>query len=147
MPRRKKKIHWLKKKLHPMLSYAFLLGLGAVAISSTAQTVGTETVAASAPNLPAVRAEASSPAPQRDLSSLKASAAEFADQLSIIKGQIAELQSYGRVPPAALMDAIGEGEQLADVIAKAQSLTDIGESDPATKLQQIGRRISQNAKF
>lgn len=147
MSRRKKKTHWIKKKLHPMMSYAFLIGLGAVAISSTAQTLGTETEVGLTPTDQYVAASAKPPAPPQDLASLKASAAEFSEQLSIIKGQIKELESYGRVPPAALMDAIGEGEQLADVIAKAPDLAAIGEGDPAAKLQQIGRRISQNAKF
>jgi hypothetical protein len=36
---------------------------------------------------------------------------------------------------------------LADAIAQAQTLADIGETDPAAKLRTIGAAIAANAKF
>ena len=143
-----------KKKLHPFVGYAFLIGAGAIGITSASPlvvpketaaipitTVGHEiSVPATTPNV----TPNDSPA---DLASLKTSAAQFADQLKIIKTQIDQLNTLGRTPPAALTDAVGQGEQLAHVIAAAQKMSDIGETDPAGKLQAIGAAIAENAKF
>jgi hypothetical protein len=142
----------LKKKLHPFLGYAFLFGLSAVALSSTARLVGPELdnftppSAAVAPQPPTITPPKPETWPQ-DLESLKASARQFAAQLAVIKSQVAELEKYGRQPPQALMDAIGEGEQLTAVISRANTLEQIGNFDAAAKLQAIGSEISANSRF
>jgi hypothetical protein len=82
-----------------------------------------------------------------DLSALKTAASAFAVQLEMIKTQVAELEQYGRIPPTALMDAIGQGDQLTATIASANTLADLGETDPAGKLQKIGATIAANSKF
>jgi hypothetical protein len=45
------------------------------------------------------------------------------------------------------MDAISQGDRLVSSIISAQTLGDIGESDPAAKLQSIGAAIAANSKF
>jgi hypothetical protein len=147
MKKKKKTGAILKKRLHPILSYAVLFGVGAVAVSSTGSIVGADTestvpVAIVAPTPAAAKAPATA-----DVAALKTSATEFASQLSIIKSQVAELQKYGRTPSPALTDAIGQGEQLVVIIEQAQTLTDIGDFDAAVKLQSIGAAIAANSKF
>ena len=136
----------LKKKLHPLLSYAVLFGIGAIAVSTTGSVVGVRT--AEPPTVPVAAAiPAKQPLPAADLTHLQAAALDFSAQLSVIKSQIAELEKYGRTPSAALLDAIGQGDQLTAVIAQANTLADIGEPDAAAKLQAIGSKIAANSKF
>jgi len=137
----------LKKRLHPFLSYAALLGIGAIAVSSTGSLVGANTENKVTVPVVAPVSALAKPAAPTDLAALKASATEFAAQLSIIKNQVAELEKYGRSPAPALMDAIGQGDQLVAIIEQAQTLNDIGEPNPASKLQSIGAAIAANSKF
>jgi len=137
----------LKKSLHPFLSYAVMLGVGAIAVSSTGSIVGANTENTIVAPVVAMRAAPAKPAAPTDIAELKASATEFAAQLSIIKSQIAELEKYGHTPSPTLMDAIGQGDQLVSSIISAQTFGDIGESDPAAKLQSIGAAIAANSKF
>lgn len=135
----------MKQSLHPLLSYAVLFGVGAIAVSSTGSIAGTD-IEAPAADPVIVHAQIKTPAPA-DLAKLKASASEFAAQLAIIKGQVAELETYGRNPDPALKEAIGQGEQFASMIMQAQTLDEIGVDDPAAKLQSIGAAIAANSKF
>jgi len=143
--KRKKPQTLLKRKLHPLLSYAVLFGVGAIAVSSTGANVGanSETTAP----VPAVSRAPAKPVASADLNELKAAAVEFASQLSVIKSQVAELEKYGRTPSPALMNAISEGDQLVAAIAQAKTLNDIGDFDAAAKLQSIGAAIAANSKF
>jgi hypothetical protein len=135
----------MKRSLHPLLSYAVLFGVGAIAVSSTGSIAGTNTEEA-APVPVAVHVQTQTVAPV-DLAKLKASAFEFSAQLAIIKGQVAELEKYGRNPDPALKEAIGQGEQFASMIMQAQTPGEIGVDDPAAKLQSIGAAIAANSKF
>jgi hypothetical protein len=147
MKKKKKIALILKKKLHPFLSYATLIGVGAIAVSSTGSLVGVNTE--NTVIMPIVAAETAplkSTTPE-NLVALKTSATEFASQLSIIKSQIGELEKYGHNPPPALIDAIDQGDQLVATIEQAQTLKDIGDFDAASRLQSIGAAIAANSKF
>jgi hypothetical protein len=90
--KRKTGIHiLLRRKLHPFLSYAVMLGVGAIAVSSTGSIVGANTENTIVAPVAVARAAPAKPAAPTDMAELKASATEFAAQLSIIKSQIAEL--------------------------------------------------------
>jgi hypothetical protein len=141
----------LKKKLHPLISYAFLVGVGAIAVSGTASIAGTGLTDLVEPGLALqTRPSAVLPAHEewpQDMASLKASAAEFSIQLAAIKSLVAELERLGRAPTDELLEAIGQGEQLVTVIAQANTLAEIGNFNAAMRLVEIGRVISENAKF
>ncbi len=137
----------LKKHLHPFLSYAALLGVGAIAVSTTGSLAGANTETAAVPAIVAPAHHAAKPATADDLDKLKTAAAEFAAQLSVIKSQVAELEKYGRVPPPALMSAIDQGDQLVASIVNAQTMAEINDPSPATSLQAIGSSIAANSKF
>ena len=145
--KRKKPQTLLKKKLHPLLSYAALLGVGAIAVSSTGSITGANTENAVIMPIVAPETAPTKPAAPADLAALKASATEFATQLTIIKSQVSELEKYGRTPSPALTNAIAQGDRLVGAIEQAQTLTDINEPDAATKLQSIGAAIAANSKF
>jgi len=150
--KKKKTLSALKKKIHPFISYAFLFGVGAVAISGTAAYVGPELDNYQpAPTANVLTTGANQNLPKNDwpddIATLKENSRQFSEQLSIIKNQIDELKKYGRIPPAELMNAIGEGEQLTAIIAKALSYEEIGDFNPAIKLQSIGRRVREYSKF
>jgi len=138
----------LKKRLSPFLSYAALIGVGAIAVSATGTLVGNDTGALPPPDVvaPAHHVTKLAAAPV-DLDKLKIAAGEFATQLSIIKLQVAELEKYGRVPSPALMQAIDNGDRLVASIVAAQTPSDIDEPDPAAALQTIGAAIAANSKF
>ena len=146
--KKKKSVHTLlKKRLHPLLSYAVLFGVGAVAVSSTGSFAGANTEKAIL--IPAVAPAhvAAAPAVPADLDKLKAAATEFATQLSIIRSQVAELEKYGRTPPPALMNALDQGDRLVANINAARTLSDVKDPDPAAKLQSIGAAIAAGSKF
>jgi len=146
--KKKKSVHtFLKQRLHPFISYAALLGVGAIAISSSGSLVGANTENTIVAPIAATQTTSAKPATPTNLVALKASATEFAAQLTIIKSQVAELEKYGRSPAPALMDAIGQGDQMVAIIEQAQTLNDIGEPNPAAKLQSIGAAIAANSKF
>jgi hypothetical protein len=147
MPKKKRVLTVLKQRLHPFLSYAALLGVGAIAVSATGSLAGANTETAASPAAAAAIHRAAKPAAPADLAKLKAAATEFAAQLSVIKSQVAELEKYGRVPPAALMGAIDQGDRLVASIVNAQTLSDIGDPAPAATLQTIGAVIAGNSKF
>jgi len=146
MPKKKSVHSLLKKRLHPFLSYAALLGVGAIAVSTTGSLAGANTESA-APAIVASVRHAAKPVAAADLDKLKTAAAEFAAQLSVIKSQVAELEKYGRVPPPALMSAIEQGDRLVASIAAAQTFNEINDPNAAATLQSIGSTIAANSKF
>ncbi len=154
MKRKKSARSIFKKKLHPFVGYAFLIGAGAIGITSASPLMTPKDRATIAPLVapanettpPTIPTAVKNDLPN-DFESLKEAAAQFASQLKIIKAQVAQLNALGRTPPSALTDAIGQGEQLTGVIAAAQKMSDIGETDPALKLQTIGSNIAANSRF
>ena len=75
-------------------------------------------------------------------------AAQFADQLQIIKSQVAELERYGRIARLPSLRTLWQGEQLTATIVAAATFADIGEDDPAGKLGRLIRgNDPANSKF
>lgn len=135
----------LKKRIHPVLGYAFLFGAGILSIN---QTMVVAKPAELQPTTPVpVQVSLSPVYAPADLPTLKAAAKEFAVELVAIKTSAALLEKQGRLPPPELYDAIGQGEQLADIINKASTLAEVGSADAGKQMQIIGRKISDNSRF
>jgi hypothetical protein len=146
--KKKKSVHTLlKKRLHPLLSYAVLFGVGAIAVSSTGSFAGANTENTTLIPAPAPVRAAAVPAAPVDLDKLKTAATEFAAQLSIIRSQIAELEKYGRTPSPALMNALDQGDRLVANINEARTPSELNDPDPAAKMQLIGAAIAAASKF
>jgi hypothetical protein len=134
-----------KKRIHPVIGYAFIFGAGIISLNQTMATLDRAVPEpVQAENAPLVAAPVSKPA---DLPTLKAAAEEFGAQLAIIKDQVRQLEEKGRMPPAELYDAIGEGEQMVGIIKQASSMDDLKNIDPSRQMNAIGRKISENARF
>jgi hypothetical protein len=132
------------RHLHPALSYAFLLSAGVISINGALMT-GLSLADQAKPAAIQVSAKTNSAPP--DIGSLKKAAAEFSFQLAEVKKQVTELYAHGHPASPVLIDAIGEGEQLADMIAHAATLEELNGVDAANRLESIGAKIRANTKY
>jgi hypothetical protein len=137
----------LKKRIHPVLGYAFLFGAGIISLNQTMATVEPSVqhlVPATTAPQTAIFPSAPEPA---DLPTLKIAAQEFSAQLATVKNQAGQLEKLGRTPPQELYDAIGQGEQLVAIINQASSLDDLKGMNAGHQMLTIARAISDNSKF
>jgi hypothetical protein len=135
----------LKKRIHPVLGYAFLFGAGVLSLNQTMIVAQPAEPQSPAPVL--AQAALSPVYTPADLPTLKAAAKDFAAELVAIKASANALEKQGRMPPPELYDAIGEGEQLIGIINQAATLKDLDGLDAGKKLQAIGKKISDNSRF
>ncbi len=135
----------LKKRIHSVLGYAFLFGAGVLSLNQAMLVAKPAELPNAAPMAAQVAtAPVSIPA---DLPTLKAAAKEFSAELVAIKTSAAALEKQGRMPPPELYDAIGQGEQLVNMINQASTLADISNADVGKQMQAIGKKIRDNSRF
>ncbi len=135
----------LKKRIHPLLGYAFVMSAGILGINRTAVLIDDEPLT---PPLPVVEtAVARQKSVPPDFPTLKEAARLFSAQLAETKTQALSAQSEGRRPPPELFDAIGQGEQLCAMIEASQSGENLNGTDAVGQMLAIAKRISDNSKF
>jgi hypothetical protein len=135
----------LRKRIHPLLGYAFLASAGILSLNTTASFLPDS--ASDAP--PIVYAAFTHPRKSvpPDFPTLKAAAVRFSEGLKAVKEQADAAAKEGRMPPPELYDAIGQGEQLAMMIAQAPDEASLNDADTAGKMVAIAERIKENSAF
>lgn len=135
----------LKKRIHPVLGYAFLASAGILSFNGTAALLERPGDAI-APEPPAAAIRIHKAVPP-DFPTLQAAAGRFAAEIATVKSQALAAEKEGRHPPAELYDAIGQGEQLMTMITQAPDQESLGDIDAIGQMNDIAERIKENSRF
>jgi hypothetical protein len=133
-----------KKKIHPLIGYAFIFGAGAIGLNATAADSPVIAVAEAPQNTVAVNANETA---YVDFSAVKIAAAQINLELAEINKNIDRLKVTGHLPPQELQDALGRAKQLVEIIAKSESAAALGGIDAVAALQQVSRDIAKFSEF